>query len=98
MRPVGEIRQALMQAAYELASGGRGATLTEIADRACVGKQAARVHVPNMKRAGALCISGERQVEYRNRPVAEYMPGALSTAATGSGWVDLGHCMADWVR
>jgi hypothetical protein len=106
MRPAGEIRQALIQAARDVVAElglqdkgiGRGATLAELADRSCVGRDAARRCVDNMRRSGALQIVGERRVDYRNRPVAEYAPPAEDGVTVGEGWVDLGHCMADWVR
>jgi hypothetical protein len=102
MRPAGEIRQALAQAAREvvaeLGQPDRGATLAELADRSCVGRDAARRCIDNMRRSGALQIVGTRRVDYRNRPVAEYAPVDLTAPLAGHGWVDLGQCMADWVR
>ena len=102
MRPAGEIRPALIQAARDevadLGQPNRGATLAELADRSCVGRDAARRCVDNMRRSGALHIVGERRVDYRNRPVAEYAPADLCNMTQGEGWVDLGQCMADWVR
>lgn len=100
MRPAGEIRQALLSAAsLHYTSAGHGATLKELAHRACVGMADARICASNLKRAGALAIVGERRVEYRNRPVAEYAPAeALQDASSSQPWVDLNQCMADWVR
>jgi len=106
MRPAGEIRQALIQAARDVVAElglqdkgiGRGATLAELADRSCVGRDAARRCVDNMRRSGALQIVGERRVDYRNRPVAEYVLVDMDTPLVEQGWVDLGQCMADWVR
>jgi AcrR family transcriptional regulator len=98
MRPAGEVRQAIIQAAFDLAMPGRGATLAEITERACVSRQAARDHIPKLKSRGHLQIVGERRVDYRNRPVAEYAPVDPTTPILGHGWVDLGMCMADWVR
>lgn len=102
MRPAGEIRQALIQAARDVVADlglpNRGATLAELADRSCVGRDAARRCVDNMRRSGALQIVGERRVDYRNRPVAEYVPVDMDTPLVEQGWVDLGQCMADWVR
>ena len=72
MRPAGEVRIALLKAAGELATPERGATLLELAHRACVGVDAARITVKNMHRQGSLQIRGQRCVAYRNRPVAEY--------------------------
>jgi hypothetical protein len=64
----------LLQAAGDLARPGHGATLQELAARACVGQEAARSTVPRMRRRGQLDIIAERVVDYRNRPVAEYVP------------------------
>lgn len=107
MRPAGDVRQALIQAAREVvaelgqqdsAGGRRGATLAELAARACVGRDAAHTHVPKLKSRGHLQIVGERRVDYRNRPVAEYAPVDVDAPLVEQGWVDLGKCMADWVR
>lgn len=91
MRPAGEERQALLLAAQALAQPGRGATLQELAAQACVGLQAARRTVDNMRRAGQLTKLQERRVAYRNRPVAEYVP-----AQEGEGFVDLGAVLRVW--
>lgn len=101
MRPAGELRQALIQAVHDLAANGRGATLAEIADRACVGRQAARVHVPKLKSRGHLEIVGERRVTYRNRPVAEYGPAkvlSLEDVQAMTGTAVLSNCMQGWTR
>ena len=99
MRPAGEIRQALFQAAHDLTQHGRGATLVELAARASVARRDASVCLKNMRRAGVLDIVGERRVDYRNRPVAEYAPAPESNDSTiAQGWADLNLCMADWVR
>lgn len=101
MRPAGEVRLALIQAARditrELGMPDRGATMAEMCARAQVGRDCARNLVPKMKSAGALRIVGERRVDYRNRPVAEYAPADNSNQIQ-QGWVDLGRSMADWVR
>lgn len=97
MRPAGEISQALLQAARELAQDGRGATLAELAAKACVSRHAARVQVSNIKRSGALQIVGERRVAYRNRPVAEYAP-ADDEIQVMSGAVVLGSYLQSWAR
>lgn len=74
MRPAGEIRQALLQACADLATPERAPTLREIAARAQVGLQAAEDTIKNMRRAGVVRVARERRVDYRNRPVAEYVP------------------------
>lgn len=74
MRPAGEVRQALLQAASDLATPQRAPTLRELAAHAQVGSDAARHTVQNLHRHGALQIVRTRRVHYRNRPVAEYAP------------------------
>lgn len=102
MRPAGEVRLALIQAAAEvvreIGQPGRGATLAEMCARAQVGRDCARALVPKIKQAGALQIVGTRRVDYRNRPVSEYAPKVEESHQIQQGWVDLGQCMADWVR
>lgn len=97
MRPAGEISQALIQAARDLARDGRGATLAELAHRACVSRDAARDHVPKLKSRGHLQQVGERRVAYRNRPVAEYAP-ADDEIQVMSGAVVLGSYLQSWAR
>lgn len=104
MRPAGEVRQALMEAARELVKElgqpSRGPTLAEMSARAQVGRDAARQCISNMTRASgtnALRIVGVRRVDYRNKPVAEYSPADLCQTMEPA-WAGLGQCMADWVR
>ncbi|KQM68790.1 hypothetical protein [Xylophilus sp. Leaf220] len=80
MRPAGEVRQALLQAAGRLATEERAPTLAELAAEATVGYEAAMNTVKNMVRAGVLRIARQRPVDYRNRPVAEYVPAAFAGA------------------
>lgn len=80
MRPAGEVRIALLQAAELLATPERGPTLAELSEAACVGYDAAMATVKNMVRAGVLRIERPRKVAYRNRPVAEYVPAAFEAA------------------
>ena len=99
-RPVSEQHLALVQAAHairrERIDSGQGATLLELAHRAQVGYAVARALVPKMKGRGHLQIVGERNVDYRNRPVAEYGPVDPEVSDSGRGWVNLGECMAGW--
>jgi len=76
MRPAGEVRQALLDAALALTTPDRSPTLLELAAKSQVGFLAARRTVDNMRRAGVLAVVRTRRVEYRNRPVAEYAPRA----------------------
>lgn len=94
MRPAGEVRQALLNACTQLATPDRGPTLREMAAVACVGLQAARETVKNMSRAGQLQRVRDRKVEYRNRPVAEYVPAAMQ--GEGDGFVDLAQVLRAW--
>jgi hypothetical protein len=107
MRPA-EVGPALIRAAKDLAhernreaaaatSTRRGATLAELAERACVGQQTARNLVPKLKSRGQLEIVGLRKVDYRNRPVAEYAPPDLDHPSQ-HGWANLGHCLKNWTR
>src|SRR4051812_21248800 len=72
MRPTGEVRQALAQAAAALTTRESSPTLLELARHSQVGFMAARRTVDNMRRAGDLVVVRTRKVDYRNRPVAEY--------------------------
>ncbi|MBF9263920.1 hypothetical protein [Paracidovorax cattleyae] len=83
MRPAGEVRQALLQACQALVTPERAPTLREIAARAQVGLQAAEATITNMRRAGVLRVVRQRRVDYRNRPVAEYVP---------AGWMPAQDC------
>lgn len=94
MRPAGEVRLALLNACTELATPLRAPTLRELALRACVGLDAARSTVREMKRAGQIRQVRERRVHYRNRPVAEYEPAM--PGAGGAGYVDLGSVLRSW--
>lgn len=76
MRPAGEVRQALLDAAKRLTTPERSPTLRELACHSQVGFMAARRTVDHMRRAGQLAVVRTRKVEYRNRPVAEYAPPA----------------------
>jgi DNA-binding transcriptional regulator YhcF (GntR family) len=97
MRPAGEIREALLAAARELLTPDQGPTLQELAERAQVGREAARRTVDNMKRHGHLRVVRTRRVAYRNRPVAEYAPAQVISEAS-EGFVDLGAAVAGWAR
>ena len=105
MRPASETHLALLQAAHaikaERSASGQGATLLELVHRSQVGYKVARALVPKLKERGQLQIVGERQVDYRNRPVAEYAPADIQTeieSRAGHGWVDLSRCLSGWAR
>lgn len=96
MRPAGEVRQALLQACAALARPDQGATLRELAARACVGLKAAERTVDHMRRAGQVHIVRTRRVPYRNRPVAEYAPAAPLVPAQAPAQV-LACALTAWV-
>lgn len=108
MRPAGEVRTALLDAAMELASpdvladpSAPRPTLREIAHHACVGVDAASETIKNMTRAGQLRQVRTRKVNYCNKPVAEYEPVTseeMSEHRAGEGWVDLGRIVCGWAR
>jgi hypothetical protein len=103
MRPAGEVRTALLQAARDMVTlqalpPERGITLADMAVRACVGREAARRTVSDMRRAGALRIVAQRRVAYRNRPVAEYRPSESASPVVDQPWVDLSTCLSVWAR
>ncbi|MBP8140398.1 MAG: hypothetical protein KAY02_00390, partial [Acidovorax sp.] len=49
--------------------------------------------VNHMRRAGQIHLAGERRVDYRNRPVAEYVPTQL---AQGKGCMSPAHVLQVW--
>ncbi len=71
---MGEVRQALLQAARDLALPARAPTLQELTTRACIGRVAAMNTVKNMVRSGDLVIVRRRWVMHSCKPVAEYAP------------------------
>ena len=99
-RPAGEVYLKLLQVSHairqERAASGQGATLRELAERGCVGLQAARRTVASLKRRGQLDIVGWRKEAYRNRPVAEYVPVEVSDQPDGAD--ALAYCIAGWAR
>ena len=103
MRPAGEAYLAMLQAAHairqERAESGQGATLRELAHRACVGYKVARQTVANLKRRKQLETVGQRRVAYRNRPVDEYAPVIDSAREFGTtAHVVLHQIVAGWSR
>lgn len=96
---VGEVRQALLEAAKTLAKPHQAPTLQDLATQAQVGRVAAMHTVKNMVRAGELVIVRRRWVAHSAKPVAEYAPAtAPEDCRHGHGWVDLGRCVAGWAR
>jgi len=97
MRPAGEVRQALFDAALALTTPERSPTMLELAHYAQVGYVAARRTVDNMRRAGDLVPVRWRKVDYCNRPVAEYCPPKRLKQAVGAG-CPLRDAFASWSR
>lgn len=96
MRPAGEIRKALLDAAGEMCKSG-GGTLRELAHKAQVPVAVARRTLDNACRAGALTRGPDRVVDYRNRPVATYMPaGHAPVAANESCVTGIAALQAAW--
>lgn len=87
MRPAGEIREALLSSCRSLVTAERAPTMRELATHAQVGNEAARRTVENMARYRVLVKVRERVVDYRNRPVNEYVPADMVQEA--HGFVDL---------
>ena len=99
MRPPGEISAAILSAAevlaHEVDGVQRGATLKELAARACVGTSAAMQTVKNLRRRGKLAPVHARKVAYRNRPVVEYAPRRLADAEET---IDVAEVFAVWAQ
>jgi hypothetical protein len=75
MRPTGEVRVALRNAAQALATEReQGATWRDMAQHACVARQHARRTVINMARAGELRATGSVRVPGACRPMTPYLP------------------------
>lgn len=98
MRPHGDIRTALLDAARKLATPQQAPTLRELAHHAQVGHDCARRTVSNLTRYGALRIARQRRVAYRNRPVAEYevVQPSDALAANDCAVVGLGELLTVW--
>lgn len=97
MRAPGDVNAALLQACHVLMRADQAPTMREMARRARVGRQAAKVALANMCRAGVLRIVRRRAVDYCSRPVAEYMPTDLSEHER-SGPQVLAMALATWRR
>jgi predicted transcriptional regulator len=78
MRPAGEIRQALSQAARALAEERGAVTWKDMAEFAQVGRAMARDTVRNMERAGELVRMGTECTG--GRPAVTYLPVTLACA------------------
>ena len=95
MRPRGEIRQALADAAAAIAAeriqrgdAVVGATWRDMAVRACVGFDAAHDTVKNMARGGELVRTGSVKVQGARRPLAAYAPPSVAPAVIGAAEIE----------
>lgn len=96
MRPRGEIRLALAQAAAQ-ATPENPVTYADLARAACVGYDAARATAYNMAASGELVAVGTRRVPGIKRPLRTYVhssraqvrrdPAVLQLAGALRGWV-----------
>ena len=82
--------------AGELATPERGATLREVAARACVGLVAARHALCYLRRSAAVVIVRTRRVPYRNKPVAEYALPDLAHAPEVTSGGGMGALLSAW--
>lgn len=98
MRPAGELHLAILKAAREITGPDKGATLRELAAKACVGYKAARYVVGNMRRCGALEVRELIRVDYVNRPVAQYAIPDSTKPKPGDNVGALTAAMAAWTR
>lgn len=101
MRPRGEIRAALGQAADMLPAPApgevAGATWRDLAELACVGFDAARRTVDNMLAAGELIVVGHKREPHACRPMNLLArPGAVVAARAPSAFDELARCWADF--
>lgn len=98
MRPRGEIRRAIGDAAWALTveRAMQGGTWRELAQRACVGYAAARQTVKDMARAGELQAVGAVRVDHSRRPMTLYAPAPERAAPTAAA--NLATVMRTWAR
>lgn len=75
MRPRQEIRTALARAARALHAEQGGATWLEMATRARVGREKARLTVQDMRRSGELTRLATVRLAHTTTPMAWYGPG-----------------------
>lgn len=80
-RPRGEVRQALGDAARELATLAGGAHWRDIAAHAQVGFKLAKTTVRDMRRAGELAPVGQVRTPHARRPMVLLAPGTRAVNA-----------------
>ena len=97
MRPRGEIRQALSNAAHALAHEvGAGFTYMDLAAKSQVGYDAARQTTKDMVKAGELEPVGTRRMPGVRRPLRTYLP-ADPRGGRVCGSQILANAMGGWV-
>ncbi|MBY0455243.1 MAG: hypothetical protein K2Q11_10245 [Burkholderiaceae bacterium] len=99
MRPSGEVRAALQAACEKLAQPDQGVTMREMAAAACVGVDAARRTVDNMRRAGQIAVVGKRLSTHCDKPVLQYaLVKPCPALAQSDGCIGLAQTMGVWQR
>ena len=100
MRPAGEVRVALRDAAQVLAQEQGGATWRDMAVQACVCWDTARATVKNMVARGELAPVGLVRVPRARRPMVRYAPAEQPGAVTAAGALGapLAGVLQTWMR
>ena len=98
MRPVGDVRRALEQAAAQLHQQQQPATWRAMAGQACVGYQAALTTVRNMVRAGVLQPVGPVRCPHSRRPMVAYAPRGFAAARPAEPTAALADALQAWAR
>ena len=97
VRPPGEVRQALLQAATQLNREHDGVTWRDMAETAGVGYLVACRTVKNMERAGVLESIGVDKRAHSRRWMKLYAPRSNFATATTDN-TDLGRVARSWVQ
>lgn len=91
MRPVGEVREAVVYAV-----SASGSTLNEVVVRAGVSYGAARAALQNACRGGQLQIVETRREGHSKRPVAVYKPADVLDELSGGDWRHAVDAVSSW--
>lgn len=101
-KPPGPAHLAMMQAVHAIAAErketGRGATLAEIVQRACVLREVGYSLRRDLLRSKKLRISGFCKVAGRNKEVAEYLPVKGGVLVVNDGRPAVEVCISGWLR
>lgn len=98
MRPVGEVRHAMRQAAGKLHAERDGATWRDMAVCARVGFKAAQRAAENMERAGELVVVGHDKRAHSRRWMKLYSPSPAANFATATTDAGLAGVVHSWPR